>query len=175
MLAVSSPHPHPTTPQNAWLPVGGRAWDKETADFPDCPVPYGTKNACAPLFFLPLSSKFHSLIWLINVLGAFSSLPTTIIYEEMLKFSIERRSVTSRLHSGKLSGTQKSFLTEMAICIVERWKKSMGYCFVPECNHVRESHASQFFRFFLQYFQDRGLLRSRNFATMATWRNDFSL
>ena len=27
---------------------------------------------------------------------------------------------------------------------------------------------------FLPYLQDRGLFRSRNFATMATWRNNFS-
>ena len=34
----------------------------------------------------------------------------------------------------------------------------------------------QLFRFFLPYLQDHGLLRSRNFVTMATWRNDvFSL
>ena len=30
----------------------------------------------------------------------------------------------------------------MAICIVERWKKSMGYRFVfPEYNHAQKSHA----------------------------------
>ena len=34
----------------------------------------------------------------------------------------------------------------MAICIVERWKKSMGYRSVPECNH--EIYTRQFFRFF---------------------------
>ena len=27
-----------------------------------------------------------------------------------------------------------------AICIVERWKKSMGYRFVSKCNHAQESH-----------------------------------
>ena len=31
-----------------------------------------------------------------------------------------------------------------------------------------------FLSFFLPYLQDHGLLRSTNFAIMATWRNDFS-
>ena len=49
---------------------------------------------------------------------------------------IERRSVTSCDHGSKISRTQQSFLTEMAI-------------FVPECNHAQEqSHTSLFFRFF---------------------------
>ena len=26
------------------------------------------------------------------------------------------------------------------ICIVEQWKKSMGYCFVAKCNRASESH-----------------------------------
>ena len=29
-------------------------------------------------------------------------------------------------------------LIEKAICIVERWKKSIGYRFTPECNHAQE-------------------------------------
>ena len=62
---------------------------------------------------------------------------------------IERKSVTSHYHGSKVSGSQQSFLTETAICIVERWKKSMGYRFVPECNHGQEqSRTCQFFRFF---------------------------
>ena len=39
----------------------------------------------------------------------------------------------------------RNHLTETAIYIVERWKKSMGYCFVPECNHAQVSHICQFF------------------------------
>lgn len=54
----------------------------------------------------------------------------------------------SHYHSRKISGTQQSFLTEMAIGNVERWKKSMGYYFVSECNHALESHTRQFFLFF---------------------------
>ena len=46
-------------------------------------------------------------------------------------------------HGSKISGSQLSFLIETAICVVERWKKSMDYCFVPECNHAHESHACQ--------------------------------
>ena len=40
----------------------------------------------------------------------------------------------------KNSGSRQSFLTETAICIVKRWKKSMGYRFVSKCNHAQESH-----------------------------------
>ena len=61
---------------------------------------------------------------------------------------MEMRSVTSHYHSRKRSGTQQSFLTEMAICIVERWKKSMVYYFVSQCNHAQESNTCQFFLFF---------------------------
>ena len=52
----------------------------------------------------------------------------------------------SHYHSGKISGTQQSVLTEMAICIVERWKKSMVYYFVSE--YTGKSYMSIFFVFF---------------------------
>ena len=43
----------------------------------------------------------------------------------------------------------------------------MGDRFVSDCNH--EIYTRQFFRlFFLPYLQGHGLLRSSNFATMAT-------
>ena len=58
---------------------------------------------------------------------------------------IERRSVTSCDHGSKIFRSQQSFLTEMAISIVERWKKSMGSRLR---NHAQESHTSLFFRFF---------------------------
>ena len=48
---------------------------------------------------------------------------------------------------------------------------------LPFCSWVllcsRKSYMSIFFLFFLPYLQDHGLLRSRNYATLATWRNDF--
>ena len=81
---------------------------------------------------------------------------------------MERRSETSRYHGSKIAQSQQSFLTETAICTVERWKKSNGYRFVPECNHEEESRTCQFFHSFLPNLQDHGLLRSRKFATMAT-------
>ena len=70
-------------------------------------------------------------------------------------------------------------MTETAICFVKRWKESMGYHFVPECNHTQKScmlncFVFVFVFFFLPYLQDHALLRSRSFATMVTWRNDFS-
>ena len=52
-----------------------------------------------------------------------------------------------------------------SVCIVERWKKSMGYHFVPACNHVQES------RLFLPYLQ---ITVCWDADTMATGRNDFS-
>lgn len=79
-------------------------------------------------------------------------------------FFIERRSMTSR------------FSKETASCIVERWNEDMGYRFVPECNHAQESHTCHFFffvSFFMPYLQKHRFLRSRNFASMATWRKDF--
>ena len=45
-----------------------------------------------------------------------------------------------------------SFLTETAICSVEREKTSVGYRFVAECNHTRESRACQVFSFFTAIF-----------------------
>ena len=72
--------------------------------------------------------------------------------------------MTSRFHGFKISGPQQFFLTETAICTVERWKKSMGYRFVPECN-AQEIHTRQFFRpFFLSYFIEI----HGNFDTMVT-------
>ena len=62
---------------------------------------------------------------------------------------------------------------ETAIFIIERWKKNMNYCFVPECNHAQKSQ-TYIFLFSLSYLQDHGLLISRDFATMVTRRNDFS-
>ena len=58
----------------------------------------------------------------------------------MTRGPMERGSERSRYHGSKISGSKQSFLTETAICIVERWKKSMGYRPVSKCNHAQESH-----------------------------------
>ena len=82
--------------------------------------------------------------------------------------------MTSRYHGSKISGSQQSVMSETAICVVERWKESMGYHFVPECNQAQESCMPNFFVFvlfwffFLPYLQDHALLSSRSFATMVT-------
>ena len=81
----------------------------------------------------------------------------------------ERKSVTSGYHGIKISRSQHSFLTEMAICIVKRSKKGISYLFVSECNNTEESHTCQFFPFFPPYLQDHSLLRSRNLATIRWW------
>ena len=88
----------------------------------------------------------------------------TLTYDEsLLSDQPPWRSLTSRYHGSKISRSQQFFLTETATCIVERWKKSMGYRFVPECNHAQERHTCQFFLFFFCYtLQDHGLLRTRN-------------
>ena len=74
--------------------------------------------------------------------------------------------MTSRYHGSQISGSLQSFLTETAMCIVERWKKEMGYHVFPWCNHAQEVIHVNFF--FSAILQDHGLLRSANFATMAT-------
>ena len=50
--------------------------------------------------------------------------------------AVNYRIVRSRYHGSKILGPQQLFMTETAICIVELWKKSMGYHFDPECNHA---------------------------------------
>ena len=51
-------------------------------------------------------------------------------------------------------------------------EKSMGYRFAPKYNHVPRKDC--IYVTFMPYLQDLGLLRPRNFATMATRRNDVS-
>lgn len=83
--------------------------------------------------------------------------------QEVQKSVIERRSAMWGYLGSKITESQQSFVKEMAICICKQQKENMGFCFVPECNHAQEPHTCQFFS-----------LRYRNFATMATWRNNFS-
>ena len=66
-------------------------------------------------------------------------------------FRIERRSTMSCHHGSKISGSEQSFLTETAICIVERCKISMDYCFVFDCNHERKVMNLNFFVFFVRH------------------------
>ena len=56
--------------------------------------------------------------------------------------------------SGIERRSAKSFFTETVICVVEQWKKRMGYCFVSECNHAQESHF-KFFVFFCHIWRTR--------------------
>ena len=60
---------------------------------------------------------------------------------------MEWRSVTSRYHGSKISGSPQSFLKEKGIFIGERWKNSMEYRFFLECSQAQESHTFQSFRF----------------------------
>ena len=141
--------------------------------------------------------------------------------ELILTGAIERRSMTSRQHGNKISGSQQSFLT------VLQWRSddsnsdnsnspltrtksdfpwispylSVNFIRLIRTRVTRNSPLTWlsndgrkawatilfqsaimhrkvirviFFRFFLPYLRDHGILRSRNFDTMATWRNDFS-
>ena len=89
-------------------------------------------------------------------------------------YRIERRSTMSCYYGSEIFGSQQSFLTETVICIVARCKKNMDYFFVVQ-SCKRKSWISIFSFFFCPpYLQDHGLLRSKNFATMATWRSNVS-
>ena len=86
----------------------------------------------------------------------------TLIYDEsLLSDQPPWRSLTSRYHGRKISRSQQFFLTETAICIVERWKKRMvTVLFLSAIMHRKVIHV---IFFFLLYLQDHGLLRTRNF------------
>ena len=56
----------------------------------------------------------------------------------------------SRYYGRKIFGFQQSFLTETAICIVERWKKEWA----THC--TGKSYMTTFSFFFLPYLQDQG-------------------
>ena len=89
--------------------------------------------------------------------------------------SVKRRGLMSRYYGRKIFLFQQSFLTETAICIVERWKKEWDtVLFLCAVLHRKVIH-DNFLVFFSARFTGPRLLRSRNFATMATWRNDLSI
>jgi len=141
----------------------------------------GLKSACCFtdywfLFVLGLHEQITSnKIWLVKFqlrgssTGPYEKQTIIIVLsvyldQEVQKSLIERRSAMSGYPGSKISElSQQSFVKETAICICKQQKENMGFCFVPECNHAQESHTCQFFP-----------LRYKNFATMATWRNDFS-
>ena len=87
----------------------------------------------------------------------------------------ERRSVTSRYHGSRISGSQQSFLTETAICIVEREKKRMGYSlFLSATMNRRVIHVNSLFvcLSFSIFAGQQFIEIIRSCATMLTWRND---
>ena len=54
------------------------------------------------------------------------------------------------------------------LALSKPWKKKYG---LPFCSWVQWCTGKSF----VSYLQDHGLLRSGNFTSMATWRNDFSV
>ena len=97
--------------------------------------------------FLWLFNHF-TLSCLVNQTLTNSSLTRTREHLVHEFFIVERRRVTSSYHGTKISASQQSFVTEMVICIVERWRERMGYRFVSNCNHAQESNTCQLFSFF---------------------------
>ena len=84
----------------------------------------------------------------------------------------------SPYHGSKNSWISTIFFVSDGHLHCQKWWRKvhcMGYHFVPVCNHAQENHTCQSLSFFfLPYLQDHNLLRSRNFATMATWHHNFS-
>ena len=70
------------------------------------------------------------------------------------------RSVTSRYHGSKISGSQQ---------------QTEGLSYIPESNYAQESHTCHFsFSFFCHICRSvHGLVSFRNYVTMGTLRNDF--
>ena len=91
------------------------------------------------------------------------------------RISIERRSVTSVYYDGKICGCQQSFLTETGIWFKNDGRKVWAnVLFLNAIIHWQVIHVNYFFFLFyfsaMPYLHDHGLLRSRYFSTMATWR-----
>ena len=82
----------------------------------------------------------------------------------------KQRSVVSRYHGSKMSISQQPFLTETAICIVEWWKKSMGY---PFCSWVQSCTGKSYLSVFSLFSCHICRTAVCWCYPMATWRNDF--
>ena len=79
--------------------------------------------------------------------------------------------MTSCYYGHKIPGSQQSFLTETAFALSSDERK----VWATFCSWVQSCTGKSFFCLFLPYYlQDQGLLRSRYFATMAIWCNNFS-
>ena len=92
--------------------------------------------------FFCIHQAFSS--WSFTVRFLLSSKAVLYHANEQPKRAYKEKGVTSCYHGSKISGFQQYFLTEMAICIVERWKKCMGY----QWGHGQEIHTCPFFLFF---------------------------
>ena len=74
--------------------------------------------------------------------------------------------MTSRLHGTKLSGSQQSFLKRRLFSLSNDGREV--WATVLFLSAIMHSSTCQIFSSFLAIFQDNGLLRFRNFFTMAT-------
>ena len=76
--------------------------------------------------------------------------------------------MTPRYHGTKLSGSQQSFLKRRLFSLSNGGRKVWAtVLFLSAIMHRKVIHVN-FFSSFLDIFQDNGLLRFRNFVTMAT-------
>ena len=89
--------------------------------------------------------------------------------------SLKRRGLMSRYYGRNFFFISTIFLDRDGHLHCRTMEKRMGYRFVSVCNLAQEGHTWQLSRFFSAIFTGTRLLRSRNFATMATWRNDLSI
>ena len=65
---------------------------------------------------------------------------------------MEKRSVMSHYHRRNISGTQQSFLTDMAIGNVEQWKKVwVTILFLSAIMHWKVIHVNFFFVFSVNF------------------------
>ena len=72
--------------------------------------------------------------------------------------SNRRRNVTSRYYGSKISGSQQSFLTRRPFSLSKEGRKKWATdLFLSAIMHRKVIHVN-FFRFFLPYLQDNGLL-----------------
>ena len=128
-----------------------------------------TRNSCCSLLFIFIlawkcqldknKSLIRNTIW-----GAVNNKNPQLL--NLLWQPIEL-SVSSHYHGSKIYRDGH--------CRTKKEKNGPPFC--PQGSHAQESHTCQFFFFvfFLpyMYLQNHGLLRSRNFATMARWNNHF--
>lgn len=97
-----------------------------------------------------------------SVFSRWTSLSAALVHVK-LRVTNRREKCDASLPCFKIPESQQSSWTET---------KSMEYRFVPECNHIKESHTCHFV--FCHICSTTVCWNPKWFAAMSTWRNDFS-